>query len=144
MSFVFDEHTVGFFAREFAWASALSSEVSKVMKERNMKKSIVTGIVALVVVGLGASASAVTASPSQLSVRSVQVSFADLNINSDEGAQALYRRLKNASEKACSISNSGATKPVAALRDAKMCYASALSNAVTKIDSDALSRIHTS
>ena len=107
-----------------------------------MKKSIVTGIVALVVVGLGASASAVAAPPSQLSVRSVQVSFADLNINSDEGAQALYRRLQNASEKACSSSNSGAIKPVAALRDAKLCYASALSSAVAKIDNDALSRIH--
>ena len=80
-----------------------------------MKKSIVTGIVALVVFGLGASASAVAASPSQLSVRSVQVSFADLNIYSDEGAQALYKRLQNASEKACSISNSGATKPVGAV-----------------------------
>ncbi len=107
-----------------------------------MKKSIVTGIVALVVFGLGASASAVAASPSHLSIRSVQVSFADLDINGDEGAQALYRRLQNASEKACSISNSGATKPVGAVRDAKLCYASALSSAVAQIDSDALSRIH--
>ena len=109
-----------------------------------MKKSIVTGIVALVVFGLGASASAVAASPSQLSVRSVQVSFADLNINSDAGAQALYKRLQNASEKACSISNSAATKPVGAVRDARLCYASALSNAVSRIDSDALSKIHAS
>ena len=109
-----------------------------------MKKSIVTGIVALVVFGLGASTSAVAASPSQLSVRSVQVSFADLNIDSDVGAQVLYRRLQNASEKACSISNSGATKPVGAVRDSRLCYASALSDAVAKIDSDALSKIHAS
>ncbi len=109
-----------------------------------MKKSIVTGIVALVVFGLGASAPAVAASPSQLSVLSVQVSFSDLNINSVAGAQALYKRLQNASEKACSISNSGATKPVGAVRDSRLCYASALGNAVSKIDSDALSKIHAS
>ncbi len=109
-----------------------------------MKKSIVTGIVALVVFGLGASASAVAASPSQLSVLSVQVSFADLNIDSDVGAQVLYRRLQNASEKACSISSSGAIKPVGAVRDSRLCYASALSDAVARIDSDALSKIHTS
>jgi len=109
-----------------------------------MKKSIVTGIVALVVFGLGASASAVAASPSQLNVRSVQVSFADLNINSDDGAKALYRRLQNASEKACLISSSGATQPVGAVRDSKLCYASVLGNAVAKINSAALSKIHTS
>ncbi len=109
-----------------------------------MKKSIVTGIAALVVLGLGASASALAASPSQLSVRSVQVSFSDLNINSDAGAQVLYKRLRNASEKACSISNSAATKPVGAVRDSRLCYASALGNAVSKIDSDALSKIHAS
>ena len=109
-----------------------------------MKKSIVTGIVALVVLGLGASASAVAASTSQLSVRSVQVSFADLDIDSDIGAQILYKRLQNASEKACSISNSGATKPVGVVRDSRLCYASALGNAVSRIDSDALSKIHAS
>ncbi len=109
-----------------------------------MKKSIVTGIVALVVFGLGASAPAVAASSSQLSVLSVQVSFSDLNINSVAGAQALYKRLQNASEKACSISNSGATKPVGNVRDSRLCYASALGNAVSKIDSDALSKIHAS
>jgi len=109
-----------------------------------MNKTMVTGIAALVVFGLSASATAIAATPSQLSVRSVQVSFADLNINSDEGAQALYRRLQNAAEKACLISNSGATKPVSVLRDSKSCYTSALGNAVSRIDSDALQAIHSS
>jgi len=109
-----------------------------------MKKSIVTGIVALVVLGLGASASAVAASPSQLNVLSVQVSFSDLNINTNAGAQALYKRLQNASEKACSISSSAATKPVGAVRDSRLCYASALGNAVSRINNDALSKIHAS
>ena len=109
-----------------------------------MNKTMVTSIAALVVFGLSASATAIAAAPSQLSVRSVQVSFADLNINSDEGAQALYTRLQSAAEQACLISNSGSTKPVSVLRDSKACYTSALGNAVARIDSDALKAIHSS
>ena len=109
-----------------------------------MKKKMLTGLAALIVFGLSTSASAVEVTSSQLSIHSVQVSFADLNIHSDAGAQALYTRLQNAAKKACLVSNSGATKPVGELRDAKSCYTSALISAVAKIDSAALQAIHSS
>ena len=64
-----------------------------------MKKSIVVGITALVVCGLGVSASAVAASPSQFNDGAISVSFADLNIQNAAGAQVLYTRLQRATGK---------------------------------------------
>ena len=107
-----------------------------------MKKSIVTGIAALVVFGLGASASAVAASPSQFNDGSISVSFADLNIQNTDGARALYTRLKRATESVCSLESYSEAGSLKRVSQTEQCYAETLDNAVAKIDSAALRKIH--
>ena len=75
---------------------------------------------------------------------SVKVSYEDLNINSEAGARVLYSRLKRASEKVCNVESLTEHGSIERVRDARLCYREVLSSAVENIDSDALTRIHTS
>jgi UrcA family protein len=109
-----------------------------------MKKTNVLGTVALLVFGLGAAASAIAASPSQFENRAVSVSFADLNIQNPAGAKVLYTRLRNAAESVCNLESYSDTGSLSRLAKAKQCYFEALDKAVSKIDSDALHKIHES
>ena len=60
------------------------------------------------------------------------VSYADLNIDSEEGVQELYKRLRNASRKVCNV-----TSPMSAGTTAwRTCNRATLSNAVDKFNSE--------
>ena len=109
-----------------------------------MKKSIVVGITALVVCGLGASASAVAASPSQFDDGAISVSFADLNIQNSAGARVLYSRLQRATKSVCNLESYRELGSLLRVSQAEQCYTETLDNAVAKIDSAALREIHKS
>ncbi len=109
-----------------------------------MKKSIVVGITALFVCGLGASASAVAAAPSQFDDGAISVSFADLNIQNTAGARVLYSRLQRATKSVCSLESYRELGSLLRVAQAEQCYAETLDNAVAKIDSAALRKIHKS
>ena len=109
-----------------------------------MKKTTLTGIAALVVFGLGASATAIAASPSQFDDSSVSVSFADLNIQNSAGAEVLYSRLQQASESVCNVESYRELGSLSRVAQAQSCYSETLDNAVAKIDSAALQAIHSS
>ena len=109
-----------------------------------MRKSIVMGITALVVCGLGASASAVAASPSQFDDGAISVSFADLNIQNAAGAQVLYTRLQRATKSVCSLDSYRELGSLSRVSQAEQCYTETLDEAVAKIDSAALREIHKS
>ena len=106
-----------------------------------MKESkIVKGVIATVAV-IAFSAPAI-ASADDLKGRSEKVVYSDLNVVKENGAEALYRRLQQASKRVCgvqSIQNAGGIRMVAEQRD---CYQSALNEAVAKIDSPTLTAIH--
>ncbi len=109
-----------------------------------MKKSIVTGIVALVVIGFGASAPAVASPQSQFEEGKISVSYADLNIQNAAGAKVLYSRLQRAAESVCDVKSYFESGSLARLTKARQCYTEALDKAVVRIDSDALTKIHVS
>jgi UrcA family protein len=109
-----------------------------------MKKTMLTSIAALVILGLGASATAIAASPSQFDDSSVSVSFADLNIQNSAGAKVLYSRLQQASESVCNVESYRELGSLARVAQAQACYTETLDNAVAKIDSAALQAIHSS
>jgi UrcA family protein len=73
----------------------------------------------------------------------VRVSYADLDIHSEAGAKVLYSRLKRASEEVCGIQSHVINGSLAATKNARACYREALEVSVKKIDSDALTGIHT-
>jgi len=91
---------------------------------------------------LGAPALALGAAPYTFDQHRVTVDFADLNIESDAGAKALYRRLESAAEKACDVDDALQTRSLRAHRYSKKCFDAALAEAVDEIDSDKLDEIH--
>ena len=109
-----------------------------------MRKTIVTGIAALVVLGLSAPMTAGAAAPSQFEIAKVSVSYADLDIQNDAGARVLYARLRQASEKVCSVESYREAGSLSRVAKAQQCYAETLEEAVSRIDSDALKKIHAS
>ncbi len=76
------------------------------------------------------------------------VSYADLNLESEESVRVLYRRLKRASSNLCSTTPpkiAGSLPIVFQLgntQETRRCYRESLSKAVDKFDNEDLTRIH--
>lgn len=108
-----------------------------------MKHSKLTGNLAAIIAIVAISAPAVaTAEVDELKGRSVKVTYVDLDLKKEPGAHALYRRLQQASKKACgveSVKNAGSIREVS---DAYRCYRQVLAAQVEKIDNEILTRIH--
>ena len=92
----------------------------------------------LVVLGLGASSTAMAQTEIPVDVT---VTYADLNLENEEGAKALYTRLQSASRKACG-STPTEISGIIGLMSFNRCYREALEEAVAKIDNENLTRIH--
>jgi len=117
------------------------------MKESKLIKKFVVTFVVTVLSG----PAVVLANPiSYIEVGKASVSYADLNLESEEGVRVLYRRLKRASNNLCSdtppkIAGS-ISIPIVYVeiygRETRQCYHEALSNAVDKVDNADLTRIH--
>jgi len=111
------------------------------MKESKLFKSLLATII---VVALGAPAIASADAKSNLQGVSIKVSYADLNMEKQEGAKALYRRLQQASKQACGdrgLMNAGSVRQIA---ETKRCYNESLSVAVEKVNNELLTQIHNS
>ncbi len=115
------------------------------MKESKLFKRLVATFLLTV---LGGPAVVLANTISYIEVGKASVSYADLNLESEEGVRVLYRRLKRASNNLCS-----ATPPKIAGslpniyieiygQETRQCYREALSNAVAKFDNEDLTRIH--
>ena len=111
------------------------------MKESKLFKSLLATII---VVALGAPTIASADAKSDLQGVSVKVSYADLNLEKQAGAKALYRRLKQASKQACGVRSLRAEGSVSNIVEARRCYREALSAAVEKIDNELVTNIHNS
>lgn len=70
---------------------------------------------------------------------SVSVEYVPAVLNSDEGAQAVYERLRNAAERACGQYE---FRDLAARQQWKACYAEALSTAVERLDDERVAALH--
>jgi len=74
----------------------------------------------------------------------LQVSFADLNLDSQEGVEVLYRRLKSASSKVCGTGVYQQKSTVKSAVQARACFQSVLSRSVAKVGNANLTAIHES
>ena len=111
------------------------------MKESKLYKCLLSIIV---VVALGAPAIASADAKSELQGVSVKVSYADLNLEKQEGAKTLYRRLRVAARQACDVGSLRQEGSVRRLTEARQCYSNALSKAVEELDNELLTQIHNS
>ncbi len=116
------------------------------MKESKLFKSLVAIFMVIVLSGPAVVQAAGTIS--YIEVGKASVSYADLNLESEESVRVLYRRLKRASKELCSATPpriAGFLPIIYHSRnglDARQCYREALSNAVDKFANDDLTRIH--
>ena len=111
------------------------------MKESKLFKSLLATIV---VVALGAPSIASAGDKNELKGVSVKVSYADLNLEKEEDAQALYRRLRQASKQACDFRGIRVLGSLKRTAEARRCYREALSATVEQIDNEMVTNIHNS
>ncbi len=115
------------------------------MKESKLFKRLVATFVVIV---LGGPAVVLADTTSYFEVSKASVSYADLNLESEESVRVLYRRLKRASRNLCSDSppKSAGSLPIiyqlSNTQETRRCYRESLSNAVERFDNDDLNRIH--
>ena len=111
------------------------------MKESKLFKSLLATII---VVALGAPTIASADASNGLKGVSVKVSYADLNLEKQEGAKALYRRLQQASKQACGVRGLKVAGSVQRMVATQQCYREALSAAVERVDNELVTQIHNS
>ncbi len=111
------------------------------MKESNLVKGFIT---AVAIFAISAPAIAAAGAYNGLKGKSVKVSYADLNLQKEEGAQVLYRRIQQASRQACGVESLKIAGSVAQFSAAKRCYRDTLSATVDKLDSVEVTKIHES
>ena len=105
------------------------------MKESKLFKSLMATFVVIV---LGGPAAVLADTPSYKEDAKATVSYADLNLEREEGVRELYRRLQYASRKVCRD-----TSPMIGGSIVwRVCYRRTLSHAVDKFDNEDLARIH--
>ena len=109
-----------------------------------MKESkLIKGVVAAVAVA-AFSMPAIAFADAELKGASEKVSYADLNVEKQEGAKQLYRRLQRASKRVCGVESLKIVGSVRAVSDAHRCYRETLDATVAKIDNPTLTEIHES
>jgi len=112
-----------------------------IMKKSKMFKSLLATII---VITLSAPAIALADAKSELKGKSVKVSFADLDLNKQEGAKTLYRRLQRASKQVCGLRGLRKMGAVKQISETRQCYSEVLTGAVEKIDNRLVTQIHNS
>ncbi len=109
------------------------------MKESKLIKKLAVTFVAIV---LGGPAVVLAGTPSYFEDAKVTVSYADLNLENEEGLQVLYRRLQRASKEVCGVTSLIIAGSLSHLRMPQQCYRQTLSNAVDEFENEDLTRIH--
>ncbi len=113
------------------------------MKESKLFKSLVATFVVIV---LGGPAVVLASTSSHLETNKATVSYADLNLENEEGVRVLYQRLQHASKEVCGVSSLKIPQSILAnssrRRAIRQCSRESLSDAVDKFDNEDLTRIH--
>ncbi len=93
------------------------------MKESKIVKGLIT---AAAVIAFSAPAIASTGADNGLKGAAVKVSYADLNLQKEAGAKVLYRRLQQASKRACGVESFRNAGSLSAAAEMQRCYESSL------------------
>ncbi len=113
------------------------------MKESKLFKRLVATFVIIVLSGL---AVVLASTPSDIEDAKATVSYADLNLESEEDVQELYRRLQYASKEVCDVASpqtaDSYVMKLVRQQAIRRCYREALSSAVDNFDNENLTRIH--
>lgn len=107
------------------------------MLNNNLTKNIILSSAFALSLGLAGIASATSSD-----FRASSVSYADLDLNKAGDQEALYKRLKTASEDVCGPVSFSENRSLRASSIARQCYRNSLNGAVEKIGNAALKKLH--
>lgn len=107
------------------------------MLNKKLTKNIILSSVFAVSFGIAGMASATSSD-----FRSTAVSYADLDLNQAGDQEALYKRLKAATEDVCGPVSFSQSRSLRASSMARQCYRNSLNSAVEKIGNAALNGLH--
>jgi UrcA family protein len=117
-------------------------ETHKWLQETKMfttARSELVALVATLATGAALLSTSIEARPADPEIPTVAVSYADLDLTTDPGVRALYRRLQGAAKQVCS---EFATHDLWRASKHRACYNQALSAAVAKVNVEMLSALH--
>ena len=106
------------------------------MKESKLVKGVVA-TVAVIAFSLPAIASA-----DELAGRSEKVTYSDLNVEKEAGAQSLYRRIQQAAKRVCGVESIRTVRGARIEAEQRSCYHESLNQAVAEVGSETLNAIH--
>lgn len=72
----------------------------------------------------------------------IRVSYADLDIDKEQGAAKLYSRFKNAAREFCGVDYIHIYRELGYTQKARECYAATLDELVSKTDSELVKALH--
>jgi UrcA family protein len=111
------------------------------MKQSKLLKGLITTVALF---AISAPAIASTGTDNELKGRAVKVSYADLNLQKEAGVKVLYRRLQQASKKACGVETFRNAGSLSEAAEMQRCYQNSLTSSVAKVNSPLLTKIHES
>jgi UrcA family protein len=107
------------------------------MKESKLVRGVVTTVAVIAF-----SAPAFASSDAGLKGRAEKVSYSDLNVDKENGAEILYRRLQQASKRVCGVESIRTVRGARIEAEQRSCYHESLNQAVAEIGSETLNAIH--
>jgi UrcA family protein len=115
-------------------------EIGRVGKENVMSRAVIMSLASLALIA-GASLPAF-ASAQTIEFKSREVTYGDLNLASDKGAQAMLSRIQRAAEDVCSGAVFGTVADAEARHRFEACVADAVGHAVAGVHSAKLSALY--
>ena len=113
------------------------------MTKSKLFKSLVATFVVIVLSG---PAVVLASTSSHLETNKATVSYADLNLENEDGVRVLYQRLQHASKEVCGVASLKIPQSILAnssrRRATRQCYRETLSDTVDKFENEHLTRIH--
>lgn len=103
---------------------------------KTTKNSVAAAVIFTVLSGIS---SLGNANLQEVDVKSIRVSYADLNLNEEAGQETLYQRLRGAAGQICGEVHSKAPRQIS---DNRACFENALNRAVHKVGNQDLLAMH--
>jgi len=107
-----------------------------------MSKFVNVVTACIIALTLGAPSIAAAEADAGLKGISKKVSYSDLNLDKEEGAAVLYKRLKLAARQVCGVRSLGLKGTLHEAAEKKACYVDTLDAAVSQVNNQTVNRLH--
>ncbi len=107
-----------------------------------MSKFVKVVTACIIALALGAPSIAAAEADAGLKGTAKKVSYSDLNLEKEEGAIVLYRRLQIAARQVCNVRTLTVKGSLQEVAERKVCYVDTLDAAVSQVNNQYVSKLH--